>query len=154
MDLPFTKQDKNFTRPLMKSLIVYLCRRRWTLLLMSLLIPLGFYTKVYGGPASLWVQNSLGGVLYVLFFSLVFSILFPAARPWKIALLVFLGTCSLECLQLWHPPFLESLRSTFIGAALLGNSFSWSDLLHYAAAGLLSLGTLDLFYKSEIQTNR
>jgi hypothetical protein len=133
----------------LKVMFTYLYRRRWTLLCTVLLVPLGFYTKAYSGPASVWVHHSLGGVLYVLFFSLFFSILFPAARPWKIALPVFLGTCGLECLQLWHPPILESLRSTFLGAALLGNSFSWPDLGHYLAGGFLSLGMLTLLIKSE-----
>jgi hypothetical protein len=133
----------------MKSLITYLARRRWTLFCTVLLVPLGFYTKVYSGPASVWVNNSLGGVLYVLFFSLFFSLLFPSARPCKVAAWVFLGTCSLECLQLWHPPFLESLRSTFLGAALLGSSYSWSDLLHYGIAAGLSVAFLVVLGQKE-----
>jgi len=41
-------------------------------------------------------------------------------------------TCSIECLQLWHPLFLESIRSTFIGGTLIGTTFSWWDFPHYA----------------------
>jgi len=36
-----------------------------------------------------------------------------------------------KCLQLWHPPFLELIRSTFWGRALIGTSFSWWDFPHY-----------------------
>ena len=115
----------------------YLLRKQWTLIALVFITPLGFYSKFYTGPASGWVNNSLGGVLYVIFWSLVFSLLLMRSRPWKIAASVFLVTCALEVLQLWHPPFLETIRSTFIGATLLGNSFSWLDLVHYLAGAAL-----------------
>jgi len=38
---------------------------------------------------------------------------------------VLLVTCGLECLQLWHPPSLQAIRATFLGATLFGNRFSW-----------------------------
>lgn len=123
------------------TFIKYLVRRKWTLLSIALITPLGFYSKFYSGPAFEWVNNSLGGVLYVIFWSLAVSLLFLHVRPWRIALVVFLITCFLECLQLWHPSFLETIRSTFMGATLLGNSFSWSDLGHYVI-GLLISGIL------------
>ena len=41
--------------------------RRWTGLVLVGLMPLGLYTKVYAGLAAAWVNNSLGGVFYVLF---------------------------------------------------------------------------------------
>jgi len=44
---------------------------------------------------------------------------------------VFIVTCLLECLQLWHPPFLEVLRSGFIGRTIIGTSFVWSDFIYY-----------------------
>jgi hypothetical protein len=122
----------------------FVSRWRWSFLSLVLIVPLGFCTKVYYGPAYVWVHNSLGGVLYVIFWSLLFSFIFIRSAPWKIAGIVMLATCSLEFLQLWHPSFLETLRSTFIGAILLGNSFSWSDLAHYAIGFLLSWGLLHI----------
>jgi hypothetical protein len=32
---------------------------------------------------------------------------------------------------LWHPPFLEVLRSNFIGRTILGSSFNWTDFPYY-----------------------
>ena len=126
----------------------FIYKQRWTLLTLVLIIPLGFYTKAYHGPASHWVNNSLGGVLYVIFWSLVVSIIFFRTRPWKITAIVLLATCFLEFLQLWHPSFLELIRSTFLGATLLGNSFSWLDLVHYALGFLISLALLHLVRSS------
>jgi hypothetical protein len=41
-------------------------------------------------------------------------------------------TYLLEALQLWHPTFLEKVRATFLGAALIGTTFTWWDFPHYA----------------------
>ena len=46
-------------------------QRRWTGLALVGLVPLGLYTKVYAGSAAAWVNNSLGGVFYVLFWCLL-----------------------------------------------------------------------------------
>jgi hypothetical protein len=40
-------------------------------------------------------------------------------------------TCVLEFLQLWHPPFLQLIRNTFIGRTILGSYFTWSDFPYY-----------------------
>ena len=37
----------------------------------------------------------------------------------------------LVCLQLWHPLFLEVIRSTFTGSTLIGTTFVWLDFTHY-----------------------
>lgn len=111
--------------------IRFLFSKRWTILSIALIVPVGFSTKLYNGPAASWVNNSLGGILYVIFWSLLFSFFFFRTRPWKISIFVLMVTCSLEFLQLWHPPFLESIRSTFLGVTLIGNSFTWTDLFYY-----------------------
>ncbi len=126
-----------------------LLKKKWTLAAILVITPLGFYSKFYTGHASAWVNNSLGGVLYVIFWALVFSLIFVRSRPWKIAGIVVLITCALEFLQLWHPRFLETIRSTFMGATLLGNSFSWLDLVHYLVGSGLALFLLTVLQERE-----
>jgi hypothetical protein len=41
------------------------------LIALAILTPLGFTTKVYTGPGAWWVNDYLGGVLYVIFWMLV-----------------------------------------------------------------------------------
>ncbi len=43
---------------------------------------------------------------------------------------------------LWHPAPLEALRATFLGAALLGSNFFWSDLPIYPVGCLAGWGVL------------
>ena len=98
----------------------------------------GLATKFYQGPFHSWVNNSAGGILYVIFFCLLSSLIFPGARSVMIALAVFTGTSLLEILQLWHPVWLESIRNSFAGAILIGSTFSWLDFPHYAIGSLIA----------------
>lgn len=102
-----------------------------TLVSLAIIIPIGFASKFYHGPAAFWVNNSLSGVFYEVFWCLFGLLIFPHARPWHMAAWVLSVTCFLEILQLWHPPVLEFLRASFIGRTLLGTSFAWSDFPYY-----------------------
>ncbi|MCF8367487.1 MAG: DUF2809 domain-containing protein [Bacteroidales bacterium] len=107
---------------------------RYRLLLVLALIvivPIGFLTKFYTGPAQSWVNDSLGGLFYEIFWCLVFGFIFQKTKAIKIALIVCASTCFLEFLQLWDVSFLEKLRGTFLGQTILGNSFNWLDFPYY-----------------------
>jgi hypothetical protein len=110
----------------------WLSRSR-TLAIVSLfaIVPGGVYTKFYQGPAADWVNNSLGGAFYEIFWCLLVFLILPNARTWVIALAVVLVTCMLEFMQLWEPAALTYVRGYFLGAALLGTTFSWSDFPYY-----------------------
>ena len=101
------------------------------LLSVLIIVPVGFYCKFYNGPAENWVNNSLGGVFYVIFWCLVLSLFLRKTEPWRIAIVVLTITCFLEFLQLWHHQFLEFIRSYFIGKTILGTSFTWYDFPYY-----------------------
>ncbi len=107
--------------------------RRQLLIILSLIIvvPIGFWTKFYNGPAQSWVNDSLGGLFYEIFWCLLLGLIFTNSRPVKIAVSVLVITSILEVAQLWHPPFLEMLRGNFIGRTILGNSFNWHDFPYY-----------------------
>ena len=114
------------------------------ILLISILIitPLGFASKFYTGLGAKWFNNSLGGLLYEVFWCLVISLIFIKFKPWKIALFVFTITCFLEFLQLWHPYFLEVLRSTFIGRTIIGTTFVLRDFIYYFIGSLMGWALL------------
>jgi len=103
-------------------------------ILVSLLVvvPLGFGLKSYTGPAQNWVNNNVAAMLYEVFWCLALLFLWPRKEfTGKIAVGVFVATCIVEVLQLWHPWALEQFRATFIGRTLLGTTFSWWDFPHY-----------------------
>jgi hypothetical protein len=104
---------------------------RRTLLSLVLITALGFGAKLYPGPGRAWVNDSFAGFFYVLFWCLLVMLVSANARPVVVALSVLVATCALEFAQLWHPPLLEAMRRPFLGRALLGTYFSWSDFPYY-----------------------
>lgn len=106
-------------------------RKRITLSLLAV-TPLGFALKFYAAPGRNWVSNYAAGILYEIFWCLVLFFLWPRRKfTAPIAAGVLVVTCLLEVLQLWHPPALEGVRSTFLGRTLIGTTFSWWDFPHY-----------------------
>lgn len=110
-------------------------------LALAVVVPLGFATKLTDAEL---VRGYLGGVLYVVFWILLVLFARPRLRPGSVAVVVFLATCALEAIQLWHPPWLEHIRATFLGHALLGSTFSWWDFPCYAAGAALGVGIASL----------
>jgi hypothetical protein len=119
-------------------------QKLFTSISILIIVPIGFYSKFYSGPNAFWVNNSLGGVFYEIFWCLVIFLLLPNIIPWRIALVVFIVTCGLEFLQLWHPPFLQLLRGNFLGRSILGNSFTWSDFPYYVAGSVLGFFWIEI----------
>jgi hypothetical protein len=66
------------------------------LFLAIILIPIGFLTKIYTGIGNEFVINYLGGVIYVVFFILLASLIFPKTNPVKVSLIILGLTCFIE----------------------------------------------------------
>lgn len=114
-------------------------KRLWILLSLCVVTPLGFWCKSYHGFGN-WFYLYGGGVLYEIFFCLVLFLLWPKKKnAIKIAIGVLTVTCLLETLQLWHPPFLETIRSTYWGRVFIGTTFVWLDFPHYVLGCLVGL---------------
>lgn len=111
--------------------LTYFKKHTWTVFSLLIIVPIGFYSKFYTGPAATWVNNSLSGMFYEIFWCILVFLFLDKVKPWKIATFVLIITCFLEFLQLWRHPFLELLRRDFIGRTILGNYFAWSDFSYY-----------------------
>ena len=109
----------------------------WTIVSLILIVPMGFYCKSYNGPWINWVNDSLAGLFYVIFWCLLVFLFLPNFKPLIISLWVLIITCTLEFLQLWHPPLLEYFRGFFLGGVILGTSFAWSDFPYYFLGSII-----------------
>jgi hypothetical protein len=58
---------------------------------------------------------------------------------------VLVGTSALELLQLWHPPWLDAVRRTFPGAAVLGQVFDPWDFVYYVIGSALGVVLVHAF---------
>jgi hypothetical protein len=123
-----------------------------TKVVLSLLVvtPLGFAFKFYSGPGNWWFNNYGAGALYEIFWILIAFLFFPSKRSANvIPIYVFVITCILEFMQLWHPPFLEVIRSTFVGSALIGTTFVWWDFPHYVLGCLIGWGWIRFLLRQD-----
>ena len=122
------------------NIVSFFLKRKWIFAALLIVTPAGFLFKRYSGPGHLWFNNYGAGVMYEIFWCLLIFLFRPQKEAAaKIAIAVFLVTCILEILQLWQPPFLQQLRSTFLGGALLGTTFIWWDFPHYLLGCLIAL---------------
>jgi hypothetical protein len=115
-----------------RSIVSFFSKRKWILVALFIVTPAGFLSKSYSGTGHKWFNEYGGGVLYDVFWCLVIFFFAPKKKyATTIAVVVLLVTCILETLQLWHPPFLQLVRSYYLGSALLGTTFVWWDFPHY-----------------------
>src|SRR5437899_2831286 len=117
-------------------------RRFRAFLGMIVIVPAGFAGKFYRGPGAHWVNDSLGGFFYEIFWCLLAAWAVSRWRAGPIALAVLAATCILEFLQLWHPAPLEAARSHLVGALILGTTFDWSDFPYYFGGAAAGYGVL------------
>lgn len=121
------------------------------LLALIIVAALGLAAKKYTGPGDWWVNNwGPASVAYVVFFMLAISLILPKRQAViSIAIGVCTVTCVLECLQLWQPAWLQSIRATFVGRSLLGTTFSWWDFPAYIAGAVIGWWLLCRFSAAE-----
>jgi len=120
------------------TIVSFFLKRIWILVALLFITPAGFLFKFYSGPAHRWFNDYGAGVMYEIFWCLLIFFFYPRRKAsLKIAAGVFLVTSFLEILQLWHPLFLQQIRSTFLGRALLGTTFVWWDFPHYVLGCLI-----------------
>ena len=106
------------------------------LISLSIILPLGYVVRFYGSAPE-WLNDSFGSIAYQILWIVLVALLFPQASPLWTAIGVCLASCFIEFLQLWHPPFLEAIRATFLGRLILGNTFTWSDFPSYFIGSFL-----------------
>jgi hypothetical protein len=102
-----------------------------------------------------WWKQVGGGVPYVLFWILLWFVALPNRKSiLPICIGVSLFTCLLEFLQLWNPGPLAAFRQTKLGAAWLGNQFSWGDIPPYLIGGVIGFLLLNLLFTIKSRYNK
>ena len=61
-----------------------------------------------------------------------FGLVLPRASTLAVALLAMAFSVPIELSQLYHAPWIDSIRHTTLGGLILGFGFLWSDLVCYA----------------------
>ena len=68
------------------------------------------------------------------------GLLLPRASTWRVAFLALSLSVLVEVGQLYHAPWIDSIRRMTVGGLVLGYDFVWSDVACYAVG--VGLGVL------------
>ena len=121
-------------------------RRRKPLIqiaLITLVCVLGIGSRRYAHALPGFIAAYAGDTLWALAAFLGMGLLLPRASTRTIALLAMGLSIAVELSQLYHAPWIDSIRQTTLGGLILGFGFLWSDLACYAAGvGLGVLGEI------------
>ena len=106
-------------------------QRLWYLLLVILVIPTGLLIRKY--------DHILGGIgahapdaLWALMIYLGWGVINPRWKPWKKLVMTLVLAFGIEFSQLYHAPWIDRIRQTFMGSMILGHGFLWVDLVRYS----------------------
>ena len=100
--------------------------------LILLVCTLGIGSRRFGDALPGFIAAYAGDTLWALAAFLGIGMVLPRASTWTVALLAISLSFAVELSQLYHAPWIDSLRSTTVGGLLMGFGFLWSDLACYA----------------------
>lgn len=102
-------------------------------------VALGLASRRYSFLPS-FVHLYIGDALWGLMVFFIFGFLFPKQSTLRLALFALCFSYMIEFSQIYHAPWIDSIRHTRLGGLVLGFGFLWSDLVAYVAG--ISLGAL------------
>jgi Protein of unknown function (DUF2809) len=101
---------------------------------------LGIGSRRFASRLPGFLADYAGDMLWALAAFLGFGLVLPRASTWRVALVALGFSAAIEVSQLYHAPWIDSIRRTTVGGLVLGYGFVWSDLACYAVG--VGLGIL------------
>lgn len=113
------------------------------LILTIITIILGLLSrKVQGLPQI--ISSYSGDILWALMVFFLLAFLFNKKSTIFILILSIIFSYGIEISQLYHAPWIDSIRATTLGGLILGFGFLWSDLICYTV-GIVIGAIIDKF---------
>jgi len=124
------------------------------LLIMIVITALGLPARTIQDQLPTWYVQYFGDYLWAMLLFFVFALILRNLSTFKVAVATLLFAYTIEISQLFHPQWLDYLRSIKLFALVLGFTFLWSDIGAYTL-GVLTGAILESFllrYNSFDQT--
>lgn len=116
------------------------------ILLMAATFACGISSRIYASHLPEFIAVYAGDTLWALMVFWALGFIFKSESTVVIAAGALTLSFVVELTQLYHSPYIDSVRSTLIGGLLLGYTFIWSDLVCYTAGVLIGILFEKLFY--------
>ena len=118
------------------------------LILTIITIILGLLSrKVQGLPQI--ISSYSGDILWALMVFFLFSFLFNKKSTIFILVISIIFSYGIEISQLYHVPWIDSIRATSLGGLILGFGFLWSDIVCYTV-GIIIGSVIDFIINKKL----
>ena len=101
------------------------------LLIMIVITAFGLPARTIQDQLPRWYVQYFGDYLWAMLLFFVFALILRNMSTFKVAIVTLLFTYIIEISQLFHPQWLDYLRSVKLVALVLGFTFLWSDIAAY-----------------------
>ena len=98
---------------------------------MIVIIAFGLPARMIQDRLPDWYVQYFGDYLWAMLLFFIFALIFQNKGTFQVAMITLLFAYSIELSQLFHPQWLEYLRSIKVFALVLGYTFLWSDIAAY-----------------------
>ncbi|MEP7339604.1 MAG: DUF2809 domain-containing protein [Acidobacteriota bacterium] len=112
-------------------------------------VALGLASRSYGTRLPKFLASYSGDTLWALMVFAGIGFLAPRWSSLRVSAMALLFSYTVEFSQLYHAPWLDSVRHTRIGKLILGFGFLWSDLLCYTVGVVIGLLVEMVIYPKE-----
>lgn len=129
-------------------------RNRLTYLsLIFIVMLLGLGSRKFGDFLPEFVSNYLGDTLWALMVFFIMGFLFKRSSTLKVGIYSLVFSFLIEISQLYHAPWLDSIRHNKIGGLILGFGFLWSDLICYTVGVIIGI-LLEILFLYKIKKHK
>jgi glycopeptide antibiotics resistance protein len=113
-------------------------RRIVYFILYLLIIPIGYSTRKMAHLYHPFIAEHGGDALWAAMFVFLFRSIWPSTKLWKVMLYSYLLCIAIEVSELYHAPWIDDIRRTFLGKMILGWGFLWGDFVRYLCGVLFA----------------
>ena len=105
----------------------------------SLVIGPGLASRRYAAALPIFVARYAGDTLWAVMVFVGIGILAPRWSSIRTAVVALALSYSIEGSQLYHAPWIDTLRHTRVGGLVLGYGFLWTDIACYSVGVALAV---------------
>ena len=104
-----------------------------------LVVSLGLASRRYAAMLPVFFAQYAGDTLWAVMVFVGVGILAPRWSSFRVAAAALVMSYSIESSQLYHAPWIDTLRHTRVGGLVLGYGFLWSDVACYTVGVALGV---------------
>ena len=113
-----------------------------------MVVPFGLASRRYAALLPEFLAEYAGDTLWAVMAFLGFGFIFRRWSILRVSATALLFSYAVEISQLYHAPWIDTVRHTWLGGLILGFGFLWSDILCYTVGVMLGAAVEVALYKS------